>query len=208
MNLYEFNETFKKLHTEDIVNAQKELTPAEELHRALEAVAKEYQAQGVTDLKDYEVAFQSTIEDLFPDKSWWEVTKLNIFWDLFTNRNISGTIDRIIDNMEPDVLHEAVEKPQEDVVTSFKGRLTEICACAYNDAMSEEDECEVGQLKSILCKIDCHDPLSGEDVELLRHFGICVPCEIKVNEKLSCEGADKIRNLEARLGIKEACKPQ
>ena len=57
-----------------------------ELQKALVMKNLQLQSSGATNLKQYEIAFQDTIEGMFPDKCWWEVTDCDIFGKLFETR--------------------------------------------------------------------------------------------------------------------------
>lgn len=50
----------------------------------------------VTSIKEYEVAFQGVIEEMFPNKAWWEVTECEIFMHLFEHRNPGATVIAIV----------------------------------------------------------------------------------------------------------------
>lgn len=52
-----------------------------------------------TNIKVYEHALQDILEKFFPGKLWWQVCKLNIFMDLFENRDPYKTIKNIVDNI-------------------------------------------------------------------------------------------------------------
>ena len=85
--------------------------------------------QGKSNIKDYEYALQEVIENFVPDKSWWEVTSLNIFWDLFERRDPDGTVERIIDNLLDDAF-----KPTE---------LKELAEVEINDDFDDLEEAKV-----------------------------------------------------------------
>lgn len=51
---------------------------------------------GVTHIKQYEIAFQNVIEEVFPDKLWWEVTKCQIFMHLMEHRDPEKTVIEIL----------------------------------------------------------------------------------------------------------------
>ena len=93
-----FEKAFVKQEREDEI--QEGFNEHEDLRRALEREADSLMDAGDGNLKKYEVAFQSVIEDFFPDKSWWEVVDFNIFYDLFNNRDPYHTIDEIIAHID------------------------------------------------------------------------------------------------------------
>lgn len=123
MNIKHLNESFKKQY--EGVNTQP-LTEsfASELKDQLNDAAMLLSMRGSMNIKDYEIAFQETIENMEPDKAWWEVTDLNIFYDLFENRDIDGCIERIITNLKPEysdtTVSEQDSKAKEDVEESLE----------------------------------------------------------------------------------------
>ena len=102
MNFGQCNESFSKLYEDVIANQDVKYDEKTELANLLHAKVDEYLIQGKSNIKDYEYALQEVIENFVPGKSWWEVTSLNIFWDLFENRDPDGTVERIIDNLLDD----------------------------------------------------------------------------------------------------------
>lgn len=60
----------------------------------------ELQKNGVLQLKAYEIAFQDVIENVFPDKCWWEVTECQIFQHLMEDRNPNATIIAILKGLK------------------------------------------------------------------------------------------------------------
>lgn len=57
---------------------------------------------GETNIKVYEIAFQDVIEQVFPDKCWWEVTNCPIFWHLMEHKNPAATIIAIMEELKED----------------------------------------------------------------------------------------------------------
>lgn len=115
MNFGQCNESFSKLYEDVIANQDVKVDEETELANLLYAKVDEYLIQGKSNIKDYEYALQEVIEDFVPGKSWWEVTSLNIFWDLFEHRNPEGTVERIIDNLI-DNAFEPIEQKESDEV--------------------------------------------------------------------------------------------
>lgn len=115
MNFGQCNESFSKLYEDVIANKDAKVDEKTELANLLYAKVDEYLIQGKSNIKDYEYALQEVIENFVPDKSWWEVTSLNIFWDLFEHRNPEGTVERIIDNLF-DNAFEPIEQKELDEV--------------------------------------------------------------------------------------------
>ena len=101
MNLKTFNESFRKYYTEDIDDPIKESFETD-LRTALIDKAERLGRLGTTSLKRYEIEFQDTIENLVPDKCWWEVTDCSIFDVLFSTHDVYETIDCIIDSLKPE----------------------------------------------------------------------------------------------------------
>ena len=62
------------------------------LANALHEKCHELQISGITHIKQYEIAFQEVIEELFPNKLWWEVTECEIFLHLLE----SGDPEKVI----------------------------------------------------------------------------------------------------------------
>lgn len=56
----------------------------------------ELKKEGEKNIKVYESAFQNIIEEVFPDKLWWEVTKCEIFMHLMEFRDPEKTIIAIL----------------------------------------------------------------------------------------------------------------
>ncbi len=53
-------------------------------------------------IKAYEVAFQNVIEDVFPGKLWWEITKCNIFMHLMEYEDPEKTVIEILKQLKED----------------------------------------------------------------------------------------------------------
>ena len=53
-------------------------------------------------IKTYEIAFQSVIEEVFPNKCWWDVTGCNIFTHLMTHKDPSATVIAILKELKED----------------------------------------------------------------------------------------------------------
>lgn len=66
------------------------------LGNALSEKCNELMTSGVTNLKEYEVAFQDVIEQMYPGKCWWEVTDCQIFLHLFEHKDPRDTIMEIL----------------------------------------------------------------------------------------------------------------
>lgn len=129
MNFGQCNESFSKLYEDVIANKDVKNDEKTELANLLHAKVDEYLIQGKSNIKDYEYALQEVIENFVPGKSWWEVTSLNIFWDLFERRDPDGTVERIIDNLLDDAF-----KPTE---------LKELAEVEINDDFDDLEEAKI-----------------------------------------------------------------
>ena len=129
MNFGQCNKSFSKLYEDVIAKQDVKNDEKTELANLLHAKVDEYMIQGKSNIKDYEYALQEVIENFVPDKSWWEVTSLNIFWDLFEYRDPDGTVERIIDNLLDDAF-----KPIE---------LKELAEVEINDDFDDLEEAKV-----------------------------------------------------------------
>ena len=109
MSIKILNEGFEKLHENSLYE---EKSYSSDLEKALENALYHLAMKQEMNIKKYEIAFQDAIESQFPEKSWWEVTDCNIFWDLVENKNPSLTIKHIIDKLKP----EFKESLEEDTV--------------------------------------------------------------------------------------------
>ena len=99
MNIRKLNEAFSKQYGIQPKTLLKE-SFSTDLKQLLDDEALRLGMSQVTNIKEYEIAFQDAIEKLAPDHSWWEVTDCDIFFDLFQNRDIDGCISRIIDGLK------------------------------------------------------------------------------------------------------------
>ena len=62
----------------------------------------ELRKAGEKKIKAYEVAFQDVIEEVFPDESWWNVTRCQIFQHLMEFKNPEETIIAILKGLKED----------------------------------------------------------------------------------------------------------
>ena len=56
----------------------------------------------VKNIKSYEIAFQDVIEEVFPDKCWWEVTDCEIFQHLMEYKDPEATVIAILKELKED----------------------------------------------------------------------------------------------------------
>lgn len=102
MNLKTFNESFNKYYTEDFDNDPKVETVSQELRSALESTANYLIKVGQTNPTSQAMSLTRTIENIIPDKYWWEVTKCNIEGELGNGVPLDKITDCIIDNLQPE----------------------------------------------------------------------------------------------------------
>ena len=62
----------------------------------------EFRETGEKNIKAYETAFQSVIEEVFPDKSWWDVTECEIFMHLMEHQDPTATAIAILRGLKED----------------------------------------------------------------------------------------------------------
>ena len=97
MSIRRINESFSKLY------GNKNLTESidyNSLEYKLNKTVDDLINDGVVNIKVYEDRLQKVLEDEYPDKSWWDVTDCNIFWDLFENKDPHHTVKEILNNMK------------------------------------------------------------------------------------------------------------
>lgn len=97
------------------------MTDLEQLKQNLVDAKNELEAKGyklgeegdfidlVPDMKQYEYKFQDAIEQVWPDKAWWQMTN---YWDMFQDSIMTGkTADEVIE----DIMNHIVvkEEPEE-----------------------------------------------------------------------------------------------
>lgn len=115
MNLKTFNESFNKYYTEDFDNEPEVTTVSQELKNALESTANYLIQVGQTNPILQAMSLTRTIENIIPDKYWWEVTKCNIEGELGNGVPLDRITDCIIDNLQPEYsdITESVEDNDE-----------------------------------------------------------------------------------------------
>lgn len=109
MNLKTFNESFNKYYTEEFDNEPEVETVSQELRKALESTAKYLIEVGQTNPYLQAMSLTRTIENIVPDKYWWEVTKCNIEGELGDGLSLNKITDCIIDNLQPEYKDQVVE---------------------------------------------------------------------------------------------------
>lgn len=161
MSLKQFNESFKKLY--EGIDVEKEnmlesdVPVLDQLRSQLSRVSNDLRQSGNYNIKAYEIAFQDVIERLFPDNAWWEVIDIDIFTDLFNERNPEATIDRIIDSVKPKFRPQITEESLEE--TLEEDDLFDLNSDIYN-AISKV--LSKGKWKN--------SPISAEDIESAIEF--------------------------------------
>ena len=104
MNLKTFNESFNKYYTEDFDNEPEVETVSQELRSALESTANYLIQVGQTNPTLQAMSLTRTIENIVPDKYWWEVTKCNIEGELGNGVPLDKITECIIDNLQPEYI--------------------------------------------------------------------------------------------------------
>lgn len=109
------NESFHRMFLREAASDENviENDVIKSLEKNLREVALAKLSHGITNIKDYEYAFQDTIESFFPARAWWEVTDCNIFWTLFETKSVDDTIDEIINGIKPEF---RVEYKSEEII--------------------------------------------------------------------------------------------
>ena len=134
MNVKHFNSYFKKLYESVQAPLTEDISTIDELHGQLSKASSDLRQAGNYNIKAYEIAFQDVIERLFPDKSWWEVVNLDIFSDLFANRDPYGTIERICSSVKPEFVEAEPTADEDELVV--------------------EEDIDVSKLEEVLSKYD------------------------------------------------------
>lgn len=62
----------------------------------------ELKKEGVTHIKQCEIAFQDVIEEVFPDECWWEITDCQIFMHLMEHKDPEATVIAILKGLKED----------------------------------------------------------------------------------------------------------
>lgn len=71
------------------------------LRKELNRVLAQLEDSGdINNFKDVETAFISAIERIYPEKLYWEVVDINIFWDLLNSNDPKLTVDHIMDSLK------------------------------------------------------------------------------------------------------------
>lgn len=102
MNLKVFNESFSKYYTESADIIETDTSFLQELKNALEGDVRYLKQVRQTNPMLQAYKLQATIEELVPDKSWWEVTDCNINGELSNGLPLDKIVDCIIDNLKPE----------------------------------------------------------------------------------------------------------
>ena len=62
----------------------------------------ELKAEGIANIKEYEIAFQDVIEEVFPNECWWEITECEIFMHLMEYKDPEATVIEILKQLKED----------------------------------------------------------------------------------------------------------
>ena len=87
----------------------------QKLRSALDSQAFALAKANRTTIKDYKTALQKTTESLFPRKHWYDITSCDISAKLVETRNITETIDCIVEGLKEDVVIEMLK--ENDAIT-------------------------------------------------------------------------------------------
>ena len=66
------------------------------LGNTLSEKCNELMTSGATNIKEYEIAFQDVIEQMYPGKCWWQVTGCQIFMHLLEHKDPALTVMEIL----------------------------------------------------------------------------------------------------------------
>lgn len=111
MSIKSINEAFKRLYESEI-NIETTEDEFSELEITLRNTVDSLIDNNEFHIKKFEIALQDVLENYFPEQSWWEVTNVNIFMDLFEQRDPYGTVDRILKDLrgETDEVEESLNE--------------------------------------------------------------------------------------------------
>lgn len=109
------------------------------LHNALINTVDKLMEDRIINLKQYEIDLQNTIEELYPDKAWWEVTDANIFMELLNTKNPYEVVEIIVDNMKPEVVSEGLNRTQKVGLKEGRWNYTLKSGKALRDVIEDED---------------------------------------------------------------------
>ena len=174
MSIKAINEAFDKMYSGNNLNEStksliEDVSPElQDLATALFKTLTRLENSGETNIKKYEIAFQDTIEEQFPEKSWWEVTDCDIFSDLFETRDPQKTVINIISKAKSD-LTECDRSTQRvlEALRRIANKLTEA-------PMSDEDRRDSDLIRSAYDKIQkrSNARLTPEEQAVLNKYNI------------------------------------
>ena len=124
MSLKHINEAFKRMC--EAPDFKDVADPNTDLRAALETKMYALMDAQEANIKAYEIGFQDVLENLYPDKAWWEVTNVDIFQHLFMNRNPSETLEAIVADIEgeedtvEEALHESTNGEWKNIQTLLR----------------------------------------------------------------------------------------
>lgn len=153
MNLKTFNESFNKYYTEDFDNEPEVETVSQELKNALENTVNYLIEVGQTNPILQAMSLTRTIENIIPDKYWWEVTKCNIEGELGNGVPLDRITDCIIDNLQPEYIEitESVDDNDEYYVGDEEtGRIY----YGKSSALKAFNELKAGGINAIMNKVE------------------------------------------------------
>lgn len=177
MNVKHFNSYFKKLYESVQAPLTEDISTIDELHGQLSKASSDLRQAGNYNIKAYEIAFQDVIERLFPDKSWWEVVNLDIFSDLFANRDPYGTIERICSSVKPEFVEAEPTADEDELVVEEDidvSKLEEVLSRMNEAEMSDEDKHDSELIRSMIAKMQqrSNAAFTPEEKAVMAKYGI------------------------------------
>ena len=120
MSIKYMNEAFKRLYESDMVP-----TDEPDIETKLRNTVDSLINNNEKHIKKFEIALQNVLENEYPEQSWWEVTSVNIFMDLFENRDPYATVDKIVADLKGNIDNEDTIEGEEPVQSDFEESLNE-----------------------------------------------------------------------------------
>lgn len=167
MTLKRINESFKRLYenNEPVMSSQDG-----DLKSVLLDAMHTLQAKGNNNIKAYEIAFQDVIEKFYPEKSWWEVTNVSIFWSLFEGRDPEATINEIVNSIKVEETLDFSEEEYNECITA----LQEVLDRMNEDSISDEDKADSDLIRSMIQKMKARSnaAFTPEEKAVMAKYGI------------------------------------
>lgn len=188
MSLKRINESFKRLYenNEPVMSSQDG-----DLKSALLDAMHTLQAKGNNNIKAYEIAFQDVIEKFYPEKSWWEVTNVSIFWSLFEGRDPEATINEIVNSIKVEETLDFSEEEYNECISA----LQEVLDRMNEDSISDEDKADSDLIRSMIQKMKARSnaAFTPEEKAVMNKYGIT---RDNWNRTLNVDGRPLNRNVD------------